>query len=514
MERRNGGLKAAKIVLPERPLISVVMTTFNSAEHVEAAAKSILAQTYKDVELIVVDDASTDKTCDLIRELEKKDRRMRLIQLSRNRGTYWAKNVGIIAASGEVITFQDSDDWSDPNRLQGQLQALRAQPDFVASTCSYVRINNRGEVVPNRGLVEREALISLMLKRQVFADIGYFDTVRSSADAEFICRLKLTYKKERAIYIREPLYFARAREGSLTNQDGNAVNFSAGPHDSFLPTPRLQYQTSFHKWHAAVKAAGARPFVPFPVTNRPFDVDVHLAVEGTRFKSQPVIAFMATYPPRLNQLRQAVKTLLPQVDLLYIYMNNYSKIPDFLRHDRIVVAQGRHLEDLRDNGKFYHMAEAPQGYYFTVDDDIFYPANYCDVLIRKIEEFDRKVIVGVHGIILAQPLERYSAGRTVLKYNEALEADAKVNILGSGTLAFHSSTIKIDVNRFSSKGMADIWLAVLAKKASVDMIAVSRPEAWLRPLPSDHPSATLYDEMKSDDTKHTSLLRAQGAWGL
>jgi hypothetical protein len=222
---------------------------------------------------------------------------------------------------------------------------------------------------------------------------------------------------------------------------------------------------------------------------------------------------MATFPPRIEKLRLAVASLLPQVDRIYVYLNNYDYIPDFLLDERIQVEIGG--EDLRDNGKVFHMEQAPEGYFFTVDDDIEYPSGYCEHLVRAIEKYDRKAIVGVHGVILANPFVRYfSADRTVFSFKHALAQDARVNILGTGTVAFHASTLRPKLSNFSTTGMADIWMAILAKESFVPMIAVSRTTSWLAPILLGDDGATLFEEYCENDNLQTSILKKYGDWSL
>jgi len=106
-----------------QPTVSAIVTAYNSAGTVVRAAESVLAQTMSDLELIVVDDASTDNTAELIDAIY--DSRIRLIRNERNRGIGGAKNVGVAAARGRYIAFLDSDDTWEPSKLDIQLARLR-----------------------------------------------------------------------------------------------------------------------------------------------------------------------------------------------------------------------------------------------------------------------------------------------------------------------------------------------------------------------------------------------------
>ena len=108
------------------PLISVILPTYNRAHTLMRAVTSVLNQDYREIELIVVDDASTDGTTELLESIA--DPRLRVIRHDHNKGVAGATNTGIQAARGEIIAFQDSDDeWLD-GKLSHQMARLAAAP--------------------------------------------------------------------------------------------------------------------------------------------------------------------------------------------------------------------------------------------------------------------------------------------------------------------------------------------------------------------------------------------------
>jgi hypothetical protein len=106
------------------PQISVIMTAHDEAPRVGMAIDSLLAQTYGNFELLVVDDASTDGTSSVIRERSTRDSRIIPIALHANAGTFAAKNIALTRASGKYVMMHDADDWSHPERLRIMLTAL------------------------------------------------------------------------------------------------------------------------------------------------------------------------------------------------------------------------------------------------------------------------------------------------------------------------------------------------------------------------------------------------------
>lgn len=511
MSRLAGGVSAASVTYPGKPLISVVMTCYNTADYVRAAAESILAQTWENLELIAVDDCSTDQTRDVLEDLASRDRRMKVYCFGENRGTYWSKNFGISKASGVVVTFMDSDDISLPERIEKQFSALN-QVGRVVSTCNHVRKTPDGETIAINGVVERVAYISQMVKREVFEEIGFFDTVRTSADDEFLRRIRITYGADAQVNVKQSLYVALLRDGSLTSDPENAINFvqdrNAG--QSFLSPQRRHYAAMCDRWHKFLVEKGRRPFVPFPVVRRPFPVYGKLVVAGEKYDGNQVSACLASYPPREEKLKMVVASLLPQVDQIYVYLNEYSEVPGFLKHSRITVKLGGPGGNIRDNGKFHFMDSMRDGYVFTVDDDIDYPPDYVQVLIRKIEFYDRRAIVGLHGTVYAKPVRSFFKGRTLLHFEDALQQDTVVNQLGTGTVAFHTSLVRPESAWFKDAGMADVWFAVEAKKRDLTLVAIERSALWLSPLGVEE--TTLFREFRKNDAVQTRAVRSVAPW--
>jgi len=196
--------------------VSVVMTSFDSAGLVGAAMRSVLQQTWPDLELIVVDDASTDATWQEIEALAREDRRIVPVRLARNAGTYAAKNVGLQRATGELVAFQDADDWAHPQRLEDIVRALQA-PGVLAVSGHYVRLDDRGRFVsPRLHPLIRWTPNALGFRREpVLARIGYFDENRFGSDSEYVARLRAAFGEAAHRKLPGLAFVASHREGSL-----------------------------------------------------------------------------------------------------------------------------------------------------------------------------------------------------------------------------------------------------------------------------------------------------------
>lgn len=116
------------------PLVSVIIPCFNSTRYLAEAIESVLGQSYTNLEVLMVDDCSTDGTVDMIKGYQHRDARIRLIQ-RRTRGGRPAitKNTGLEHVTGEYVCFLDHDDYYHPERIEILLQLLQTHPDCVAA---------------------------------------------------------------------------------------------------------------------------------------------------------------------------------------------------------------------------------------------------------------------------------------------------------------------------------------------------------------------------------------------
>ena len=128
------------------PRVSVLIGCWNNADTLPRAIESILGQTVEDLELVVVDDGSTDDTAQLVRAIE--DPRVRYLPLE-HMGISRSLNEGLRAARAPIVAIQDADDWSEPERLERQLAVLDAEPDVLVVGVRMREVDERGaELAP------------------------------------------------------------------------------------------------------------------------------------------------------------------------------------------------------------------------------------------------------------------------------------------------------------------------------------------------------------------------------
>jgi FkbM family methyltransferase len=224
---------------------------------------------------------------------------------------------------------------------------------------------------------------------------------------------------------------------------------------------------------------------------------------------EKICASLASIPSREEQLEQVVDSLLPQVDQLCVYLNGYKHVPRFLKQDRIVVGRSQDTGDLGDAGKFF-WCERDSGYQFTCDDDLIYSQDYCVTLIEAIERYDRKAVVGLHGISLHDyPRESYYRCRNVTMCLSSFGADRYVHILGTGAMAYHSSALKMTMKNFEHPNMADIWVGLFCQEHKIPMVCVAREKGLLTLL---HCHWTIYNEHSKNDRIQTDAVNRVHQW--
>lgn len=502
--------------LGSKPLVSVLMTAHNVASYIEDAVTSVMRQTWPNMELIVVDDASTDETWTILTRLRQAYSGLRCYRLNTNLGTYFAKNYALTRSQGTYIFFQDGDDLCHPERIRLCMRELM-RDHVVCVRASYSRVLYPSEeVLPVNGLLHKLGLITLGLRRSVFENIGFFNCTTKASDDEFFHRLSAWIAKKGG-EIRDldvPLYFNTLRDNSLFADMVVNDPIAERRIEQRPSLSRSMYVAAFRKKHTEIGVANFKSFFGFPLVRDLIEVAPDMTALPN--PSIPVVVSLCSIPERSALLQKTLASLAPQVDKINIYLDRYTTVPAFIKsaHKNISVVLSQDEPGLRDNGKFLPFSDLDGPcYYFTADDDIVYPPDYIATLLRKIELYGREAVIGVHGVLLPeQPTGYFSGFRKVLMFKNALECDALVNNLGTGTVAFYSSCLSgLSLNMFPTAGMADIYLSLYCKNNGIPMIAIARPENWLQELQS--PNTSLYQEFVKDDLAQQVAVTTAAPWG-
>ena len=210
---------------------------------------------------------------------------------------------------------------------------------------------------------------------------------------------------------------------------------------------------------------------------------------------------IASIPERSRILEKTIESLIDQCDSMYIILNNYKKIPDYLKTDKITAI----ISDNKfgDAGKFAGM-ERFNGYYFTCDDDIIYPENYVKQTINRLNFYGLNCILTYHGNIMnSKPLKSYYKGhsqRFNLFYD--VKNDIRVDIPGSGVSAWHTKYFNFDYKRCIWPNMADIWLAKFANEQNIPIILMEHTGSDFKYQES---TDNIYKTYSKDDEIQTQL---------
>ena len=164
-------------------LVSVLLSTYNSEETLGESINSLLNQTYKNLEILISDDGSTDSTKEICKKFQLKDERILLSSNKKNVGLTKSLNNLAQKASGSLIARHDADDISLPNRIEEQIQFMKKKGLDAVTTRSLVKQNNKKRpgisfYIPNKLLINRKNPFihgTLIIKKNVFQEIGYYD---------------------------------------------------------------------------------------------------------------------------------------------------------------------------------------------------------------------------------------------------------------------------------------------------------------------------------------------------
>lgn len=209
----------------DKPFLSVIMTVYNGERFLTEAIDSILNQSFADFELIVVDDASHDRTAQLLRDYT--DARLQVITNKTNIGPYRAANCGLKVARGTLIARHDADDVSLPQRFEVQVARMQAQPELTLLGTSYKVIDAQGTVLDTSILPADNAQIlerltkgnvflhgTFMMRRDALEAVDYYRE-HFPVSQDYDLSLRLAELGEVAI-LPEPLYLFRFHRSSIS----------------------------------------------------------------------------------------------------------------------------------------------------------------------------------------------------------------------------------------------------------------------------------------------------------
>ncbi len=255
---------AASSIVESGPLVTVIVPTFRPDARIFTAIESLLSQSYRSLEILVMDDASGPASAPIFERISARDARVKVVHLETNLGTYHARNVAVqFHATGDLITVHDDDDWSHPRKIELQVAHLLAEPDVPANMSLLVRATSGLEFsrINDNPVLTQRNYSSLMMRRSVVEAIGYWDEVNRAADAEMYDRIMTWWGQKVPVVGRVPTSFLRVRGTSLTSGE-----IARG----YLDPRRRWYVGSYQRWH---QDCADRGVTPYRAAGRPADRD-------------------------------------------------------------------------------------------------------------------------------------------------------------------------------------------------------------------------------------------------
>lgn len=456
-------------------MISIIIPTFNSGEKLPACMKTIMDQTYKDVEVLVIDDGSTDETQTIMKTL-KVPFDLRYIRVTDNIGAYMCRNIGLMNARGTYVTFLNTDEEWRPTKLADQIEAIGG--DVIGVTVMYIRLHE-DDGTPMGTFMPRENYLGALLnRRRILADIGYFQGVRYGADCEYIWRIRAKYGNEavQCLHLKAPqercmedVYVFCKSKRMLSSEPWGMNHYAYDTRDR-LSQKRREYQEQFTAWHEVCQD---KLYVhPFMRIDDEYPLYVPMIKTAFNVHRKKIFCGVATDKSRYTALLRALGTILPHVDVMGVYLNDFDEIPSmFVNEPKIIPFLGReHAGNLKDMGKFYLLktvSMAPQDVYLPIDGDISYPPDYVNRHAMKQIQYNGNCVIGSPKV----------------GFEQALDADTVVDELGSISLSRKvidkiGLMNVIEDSRYLDR--CDSMISLKARESQVPVICMERPANWLR----------------------------------
>ena len=192
--------------------VTIIVPIYNSEKYLEECLDSIINQTYNNLEIILVNDGSTDRSLSIIEKYSRLDKRIKYIY-QKNSGVGEARNAGLDNSTGEYISFIDSDDYVSLNFIEKLIDAIKESDLY-----SYCGINIDGKITffteEQNKLFIRQVCTNKLYNAKYLKDIRF---TNHSYSEDLIFNYKLTFVSESFSSVREPLYFYRRNEASISN---------------------------------------------------------------------------------------------------------------------------------------------------------------------------------------------------------------------------------------------------------------------------------------------------------
>lgn len=234
----------------EEPLVSIIIPIYNAEKYLSECIKTVLDQTYTNIEVLLIDDGSTDNSFEICKEFERGDKRVHVIH-QKNAGVSSARNTGIENAQGRYIAFVDSDDivyhryiQTLVNDLGHSILAMCAYEKIISYEYAFANVSGKIRVRSAKTCAKRllkgdfpVAVWGALFLKEAIRDIRFMDGIRNNEDKEFLYHYLLNNENGKVVITNRKLYGYYVREGSATHTEWN------GSYDMVLVADRMRQLT-------------------------------------------------------------------------------------------------------------------------------------------------------------------------------------------------------------------------------------------------------------------------------
>ena len=285
--------------------ISIIMTCFQPGPELLTAVNSVIAQTWQNWELLLVDDASGPEYHPILAKVNELDERIKLLPLQTNSGTYCARNRGFVEATGAILTGFDSDDWAYPKWLERQVKPLMYDPKLIMVVSESMRLREDLTATNSgRHLMGPRSTSVMFRAAPVREKMGFFDSVRKGADTEFRMRFNAVFGDDRVKKLSGQLdTFVRISDGSLTSSEF---------YNNWSHPARFAYQSAHRAWRQKIIAGEVDSFLPADAPRRKFIAPKLVrgeSLEGSSFDQVYVLDCRYFDVSQQNALQKAQKSI-------------------------------------------------------------------------------------------------------------------------------------------------------------------------------------------------------------
>jgi hypothetical protein len=224
-----------------------------------------------------------------------------------------------------------------------------------------------------------------------------------------------------------------------------------------------------------------------------------------------ITATMATFKLRERSLNDSITSIINQVDELWVYLNDYDYIPDYLINDKIKVFLGSECDgDIKAKGKFYKCGEI-EGYHCTIDDDLIYPPDYIKTYLDRMVEYKDSVILTSLGKITKKNSTNYYKDNLYsFHFQRTVLNDYSVHMGGTGVMMYNTKTFKPDYDEILSGLYVDLFVGIQAQKQRIPIIVVKHEKDWIifNKKESVNLKKSLYDTGQLNYIPQTQLMNS------